>query len=342
MTVEGSTSTNLTSLQAGRAIAALLVVLYHATAIFADPKYWHVSILHEAFRFGYAGVEFFFVLSGFIMMHVHYKDFGHTERLPNYFRKRALRIYPLYWLVTLLVLASYVATHNPRLVDAPNSFLLIGRGTDAILTVAWTLFHEVAFYLIFATLFLGRRLGAAALALWFAACLPWFGREAPHYAVSSINLLFGFGIAAAVLYPRILYARLLLALAITAFIAVGLEVVYLRLLSEGWHQIGFGLAAALGIASAVKAELADKLRTSRLLSRLGDSSYALYLVHYPLMVIAAKIWLQTPLAEAPPGVAFAALVAVAVIAGFLLHILIEKPLLRKFRRRPPKASVAAS
>ena len=86
----------LTTLQAGRGIAALLVVLYHASGLFSSNKYWQTIVLKGVFGFGFAGVEYFFVLSGFIMLHVHRKDIGKPAALVSYFRKRIERIYPAY------------------------------------------------------------------------------------------------------------------------------------------------------------------------------------------------------------------------------------------------------
>lgn len=325
---------NLSSLQAGRGIAAVLVVLFHATVIFAAPKYWNTVILGDAFMFGFAGVEFFFVLSGFIMMHVHRQDIGRSERLRAYFEKRAARIYPIYWIVSLAVLAMAVTVNPVRWSDVFNTPLLIGPNSVALLGVAWTLFHEVLFYLLFAGLILHGRVGWSVLAIWFVLSSLWFGRTAPHYALSSINLLFGFGIAAALLLWRTPIPRVVLCLGASAFIALGVETVRLDVLSDSTRELAFGLAAALAIAGAVKAELSGSIRVPDWLSRLGDSSYALYLIHYPLLSIIAKVWMATPLRWIPAAVAFPIVVLLCVGAGYLLHIAIEKPLLQRLRRRP--------
>ena len=133
----------LSSLQGGRGIAAVLVVLFHATVMFAAPNYWNTVILGDTFRFGFAGVEFFFVLSGFIMMHTHRRDIGRSERLRAYLEKRAARIYPIYWIVSLAVLAMAGTAYPVRWADILNTPFLIGPNSVALLGVAWTLFHEV-------------------------------------------------------------------------------------------------------------------------------------------------------------------------------------------------------
>lgn len=324
---------NLSSLQAGRGIAAVLVVLFHTTVMFAAPKYWGTVILGDAFRFGFAGVEFFFVLSGFIMMHVHRRDIGRSERLRAYLEKRAARIYPIYWIVSLAFMAMAVTVNSVRWADVLNTPFLIGPNSVALLGVAWTLFHEVLFYLLFAGLILHRRVGWSVLAIWFVLCTLWFGRAPPHYALSSINLLFGFGITAALLLGRTPVPRFVLCLGVTAFIAVGIETVWLNILREPTRELAFGLAAAFAIAGVVKAEFSGSIRVPNWLSRLGDSSYALYLIHYPLLSVIAKVWMATPLRWIPAVVAFPIVVLLCVGAGYLLHIAVEKPLLQRLRRR---------
>ena len=92
-----------TSLQAGRALAALLVVLFHLGLIVADAKYFEVPWVATPFRWGDAGVEFFFVLSGFIIASAHAADISRPARLIPYLQRRMIRIYPPYWIIFALV-----------------------------------------------------------------------------------------------------------------------------------------------------------------------------------------------------------------------------------------------
>jgi peptidoglycan/LPS O-acetylase OafA/YrhL len=92
----------LSGVQTARGVAALTVVLYHATRALSLPQYLGYIPFGNSLGFGHAGVDFFFVLSGFIIMHAHTADIGRPERLYRYMWRRVTRIYPIYWVVTLI------------------------------------------------------------------------------------------------------------------------------------------------------------------------------------------------------------------------------------------------
>src|SRR5580698_4161777 len=96
------------SLQAGRGIAALMVVLFHTIIFFAGDS-WDRYSLHLAFRTaGLAlGVEYFFVLSGAVILLAHRDDIGHIATVPSYLWKRFRRVYPIYWIVLTAVVLEY-------------------------------------------------------------------------------------------------------------------------------------------------------------------------------------------------------------------------------------------
>jgi peptidoglycan/LPS O-acetylase OafA/YrhL len=68
-------------IQIFRGLAATLVVLYHASTV--GGAHLHVQFLNDLFHFGHCGVDFFFVLSGFIILHAHYDQNGDWKRIPG-------------------------------------------------------------------------------------------------------------------------------------------------------------------------------------------------------------------------------------------------------------------
>jgi len=338
----------LGTVEAGRAIAALLVVLFHAsTAFIAAPHYWNRVVFGQAFDFGYAGVEFFFVLSGFIIAHVHAGDIGRPPQLRRYALRRLVRIYPVYWLVlggvlllTVLPLG-LVRAAPPTTPVLLSSILLAGADSrPSVLVVAWTLYHEVAFYLVFGLWILDRWLGALVSLVWLALVLArLFGVGelgfVPRYLSSEFNLLFPVGILVWWLAERAVmpWPRRVMLLAALAFAAIGYEAVFIRRWPESLEHLGFGLASALGLFAMVSAERAGQLRVPRWLVLFGGASYALYLTHYSLLSLLAKLMVKAGLRDRIPAeVAFFVMVLVVVALGYGFHRLVERPMLWRLQQ----------
>lgn len=134
------------SLQILRGIAALLVVFYHARLVFDIP---HDSWFYALSGIGYAGVNLFFIISGFIMCYTTDRRTGPLK----FMGRRLVRIAPLYWLI-LLFHAGFHSLTDPQTY---LSMLFIPLSVQsppflgfAAWTVGWTLNYEMFFYPVFA------------------------------------------------------------------------------------------------------------------------------------------------------------------------------------------------
>lgn len=87
-----------------RMVAVLLVVIAHVHQ--ADARFFPGPLMDQTAYFGFAGVDIFFVVSGFIIHHLYRRHAGFDAR---YFLKRINRIFPLYWIFTALALIGYLA-----------------------------------------------------------------------------------------------------------------------------------------------------------------------------------------------------------------------------------------
>lgn len=199
----------LKSLQQGRGLAALAVVAFHLSILLQNPRYLGYGVFSEVTSHGYLGVDFFFVLSGFIIIFAHHADMNHPERLKNYLLKRFTRVFPAYWLYTavfciLVGVGLGSAATFPQTVGnwISTIFLIRLDNFELPITPSWTLIHEVAFYLVFAVFILNRIIGSIIFSTWMLACIlvfqyaPEGSRSALTTYFSPLNLNFLIGIGA--------------------------------------------------------------------------------------------------------------------------------------------------
>ncbi len=340
------------SLQAGRAAAAVLVVLFHLGGAFAASHYFALPAFAIPFSFGDAGVPFFFVLSGFIIATVHRRDLGRPERLGRYAFRRMVRIFPPYWLVFVAVFLGVSLSPDLRGI-LPTDPLLIAKalllvpldktvvsGTGApVIVVAWTLQYEVVFYILFGALIVRRWLGLAAAGGLLGAYLWGQGREGVSFPVSFIAedcmLVFFIGVAVAALHSsplRIDRPRLLAMVGGMLFSVVALGHVFGVDLVGDREVLAYGLASGVMVLGLVRAE--DRgivVGGHPVLQEIGNA-YALYLLHFPLISLLSKVAMFLGLGSAGLAGALAGYVAIllsCIAAAVTFHRWIEVPLLRR-------------
>ena len=341
----------LLGIQASRGVAALVVVMFHAELAITLPQFVGRPLLGGITSFGHAGVDFFFVLSGFIIYYVHHGDIGRPGALLRYAGRRASRIYPPYWAVTAVLLSgitSSVAESLPSPGELLRMLLLLPGKEGPVLGVAWTLVREMVFYVLFGIAILDRRLAAVAV----AACLTLGWAPLPDWAESMrwwglgwFDLLFVFGIGAArvTLHAPVPRPRALAALGIAAFLAAGLAENAGLLPATGLPgRLAYGLASGLIIVGAAAAERAGHLQVGPAMTTLGAASYSIYLVHSPMLGYAQRGLTVTGLAtRLPDWVLMAILVSVSVAAGIAFHWWVEQPLTMIAQRSLRRASSLA-
>jgi peptidoglycan/LPS O-acetylase OafA/YrhL len=293
------------------------VVFHLATAQMDRAPAW----IRQISGHGYVAVNAFFILSGFILAHNYMAPQGLRGSVREFWIARFSRVYPLYLLVVLLGLpyrAQYSVSHPAGFQDAWACFLVITMmqawfPSYALLinSAAWSLSAEAFFYAIFplfvrpiANLSSGRATRLAVLCWIAGLTVPVIAaRWYPEPSKGLVGFLwynpllhlpaFVMGIAAYRLFqierPRLIrYARPICYLSaggIVTALAVG------GLIPPGLFQNGLlGLPfAALIIGLGLNEGPLAKFLAHRALVRLGDASYALYLLHLPLAGFAADI-----------------------------------------------------
>lgn len=332
-------------IEAARGVAACLVVFYHAAnhirQNFGFLPFGGVT------QFGHSGVDFFFVLSGFIIYFIHQRDIGQPGRLSLYVERRVTRIYPIFWVamaVALLITALSPSRMVPGIAEIAWDGLLLPVLGDAIVGVSWTLRHEMLFYTFFGLCIVHRMLGRIILSVWFCAILlnmlmRWDVSESAllKLTLSPFNVQFFMGMAAAWLVrsqwrgvgrPWFFWGAGL-------FILIGSAE------NLGWID-GYGLSArwmygfsAMAMVVGLVSGEAWFANAHTLLS-LGRASFSIYLFHLIGIGAAYKVWEQTGLlAFFPIWAVYLSLCVAGVGVGVIVSRWIEYPLMRVVRSLLP-------
>jgi exopolysaccharide production protein ExoZ len=329
--------TELISVQYLRGIAALMVVFFHIASnsgLFNDP------MLQERSKFLNAGVDIFFVISGFIMWHT---TRGRNVTSLRFMTDRIIRIVPLYWAVTLLVLA--IALFAPALMRSTvfdlehglkSLFFIPSHGPTSphewspVVVPGWSLNYEMFFYVIFAlSLMLPARFalaflaGAITLVFAGASLMPGSGVQRFYGDEMMLEFILGVALGEAVAKGFQIPKRLCVALVVAGFAMIAASAFY-----DVTRILKWGLPALAIVGGAVLYERSTEVPHVPALKMIGDSSYSLYLTHGLVIAAAAKVLSKIMPADSGwIGAQFgvAVILAASIIAGYIGHRLIEKP-----------------
>ena len=329
-----------------RFVAAMLVVVMHSSEAISlrsahagSGNFWSG---------GAAGVDIFFVISGFVMaMSTTARPAGSAARLSaawTFMKRRLMRVAPLYWFYTLLKAAMVLALPGLALrssVDPGHllaSMLFIPATSpwgliQPTLPVGWTLNFEMLFYGVFAlsiALGLARiRFALLTFALIFIGGY-FFPEVVPlkFYAQSLVfEFILGMGIAHLFLNGR----RLSPAAGLMAIVA-GLVIMFGIDWGESADRLStWGAGAALMVLGAVWLEpWTARMPMASRLSFLGDASYSIYLSHTFTVPAAVLVFMRLGIQDEWAIIPATALVV--VISGCLAYLWLERPMTRFLKR----------
>jgi peptidoglycan/LPS O-acetylase OafA/YrhL len=319
-------------IQALRGFAVLAVLLYH--------------LLILRFKGGFLGVDIFFVISGFVITERLARGNGSVRsQLMDFYQRRAKRILPASLLVIILTaicvrlflsplswrrfgfdgIATTFFAGNLRFAAQGNDYLSQSMSPTPYLHY-WSLGVEEQFYLIWPLLFLFFFKARKYLLLHFAciatAFAIWYTHISPvnsFYQPFSRAWEFLAGICVALLVQK--PTRGGKPLALVGWVAISASILFI-----GSNQPVPGITTLIPVLGAVAILVAsERMPWERLLVRVGDYSYAIYLVHWPLVVIALARYqgLSTTLKVA--------IGLLSIIGGFLISRFIEWPF--RFNKR---------
>ena len=339
----------MASIEGARALAALAVALMHcANAMRVDHFSGHVG-LGSIFDFGYIGVDFFFVLSGFIITYVHFHEIGHIQKIPRYLWRRFSRIYPIYWTFLLITIGittiGRLATGKGLILDmgstdiAGTVFLLINGGEPKYIGPAWSLQYEIVFYIVFSWLFLSGRVGAVLFGIWgvflLTQALGMWQFNLPFHLSNAHCMQFLLGMVVAVMARRYkLHAtKAILVMVLLIFMAGVIFEVYGPFpRHSGIGRLVLGLTSAMVLAALVGIENENALKTPNWLVRMGSVSYSIYLGHILFINLTFTLLLKAGIYHTlPEALVFAIGLSVALASTTAIGLCVEMPLVNKLK-----------
>ena len=325
----------LRSVQSLRAIAALSVLMFHIGQWMPIP-----AGMTGTPSIGSAGVDLFFVISGLVLwLSVNQRE----QNAKQFLLGRAVRVVPAYWVATLIVTAlvlidvrNLTAAHfEPLHLVLSLAFIphLNPAGEPfPILPVGWSLTYEALFYLIMGLSLWQRpanRLVLVAMALIGVWMYGFINSDAAFLIANPMVLEFIFGM----LIGQAVLSRSLPGPWVSGTLLIsglGLLVAqYAAVTDFGfWRAMVWGVPCALMVSGAVGLERSGRWPKLAPLEGLGEMSYSLYLVHWPVTWLLGRYWAGNH------GLGYgAAVIALTLLTAWLFWRLVEQTSLKALRRR---------
>ena len=309
------------NLQILRAFAAINVAILHI--IQTSPAYgFEPDQLSLLKGWGQNGVDIFFVLSGFVMLH---SQLQKKKSAWNFFKFRLIRIVPIYWFVTMLAVTSYFLIPSssfnsdmPSIAKILESLFFLSyaiSGEVPALAVGWTLEWEMLFYLIFASSLIFSQWNKSYLFIFLFFIFIIITTS--EFII--IEFLYGMLIAYAYNHLKISHQQGLI-VAILGFILLIGSINQLGS-AHFYRVVNWGLPSSLIIFGLAYANQYK----SKLLKYLGDASYSIYLIHIFFISVYYKVitYISTPLNN---DLLALSCLAGCILSGAMLYSFIEKPL----------------
>ena len=358
-----------------RGIAVLMVMAFHifnrAPGYLIDNQTFIIT-LNKIAQIGWAGVDIFFVLSGFLITSILLNTKNTPHYFKNFYARRILRISPLYFLVigAILIFLPFITPHAnvhggqaswPYFLFSLQNWLVIHALKLGVYPTPanplWSLAIEEQFYLIWPMLvfFISRRklvfltiailVGSLIFRLLFVQLAGMSRDTAPFLYFSSITRLDGFAVGAllAIAYQsehwKRIFARYSWLLLIVVLPVIAAIMIYSRntnplqidyyLNTWGYSLIALAAGAILVILTTGSSEtIPRRFFRNDALSFFGKYSYAMYLLHFPIMLMVLNMDFARHRGEQSWFIFVFLTFGLTILGSLLTWNLLEKPMLK--------------
>ena len=358
--VSGGTSPRaiLLNIQFLRFVAATMVLLLHGAQSYRNMG-GQLDFVSSTRYFGFAGVDIFFVISGFIIWTTNLETKGARQNF-QYLYRRLARIYLGYWPFFGIALAARMWTSSPLLerIEYLHSFFLLPQTqTGQLIHVSWTLSFELYFYgLFFLALFSANRarlLGVATVLVIAANVYAHVALDAfspkgfrnltvlqrflisPSLIEFFLGCYLAHGIASG--WKRFGKAAVALGLAILTFGAVGEAFGFPRV-PLFHHAAVFGVGSAVLIYGLVIVEREGLVIWPRFSALMGGASYSIYLCHTIFLYVFSSVGVFAAVRDSafPALLGYLLLVLLVLAFSALFYVRVERPVYRFAKSLPAR------
>jgi peptidoglycan/LPS O-acetylase OafA/YrhL len=339
-----STSPKIECIQHFRFVAACLVILFHSDL--------HLTRLYggdfDPVGVAASGTDLFLVMGGFMLVHASYGKPGDGW---SFLWQRLVRVAPLYWLVTIAMVALYLIAPQmfkttrlewPHVLASlaflpyPHPVLGIDR---PFLVPGWVLNYFVFFYVLFAPLRarpvnvqVGAMVAMLASLIALRSAFPHESRYLDFYGAPVVADCI-IGLVVVLIYHNVkrMPAPFLVLAACTGAVIVALGMA--SGVSAGHDRVLYwGMAGGLFLLVCLYVERQGRWLRSPLLRRLGGASFSIFLSgNFTLTMIATALQHSHAASVIGRSGASVLLMVGAIAGGIVLHELVEIPLLQLLR-----------
>lgn len=322
-------------IQIYRGIAAMMIVILHSWSnltTYFDKDY---SNILKFTSIGSFGVDFFFVLSGFI---ISYSYAGKKTEIKEYLANRIIRIFIPYLPLAIIFYIGY--TYFPNLSNANNTHSLIATITlipvgNSALGQAWSLMHEMIFYYIFVLALININKFYKFLLFWSIFTLFYLTFRFKtsiteldyflHTFFSFYNFEFLLGYLCYYLiskFPSIKYS-----LIYSLFFMIIFFIIYFFTSNELVQKSIFSISCFWLIYFGFTRKH-NRIKNTNIFMKIGFASYSIYLIHIPVIIILFRI-----IPKYNIYLSFIVVFIVSIFAGIIYAKYFENIFLKYFKNK---------
>ncbi|GEC79207.1 acyltransferase family protein [Flavobacterium aquatile] len=324
-------------LQIFRGIAALMVVIHHAVG---SLKYYHKidsDFLNAVGIFGKLGVDFFFILSGFIISYSSFYKYSEPDSFKRYFKNRIIRVYVPYLPIGILMYLLYSVlpnlSNNSREISLITSFTLFPSGNPA-LSVAWTLSFELFFYFFFSLSFFSKKVWNGFTLLWLILIVIFNYSFLNYLLINSypifkvffstynLEFLLGYLLSLIIIYKvKFKWPQYSIGILIVILLLICQQEFKLKTLDFYYNYL-FALILFF-VLYIIITYYNKKFDENFIMMHIGNASYSIYLIHNPLQMTILRLY---PNINTIFSLVFAIVLVLGLssLFGYLYYFIFEK------------------